>query len=53
MLAGDDRILTHVTMGRVLRTQQLAEFGGESAVYKILGQVDDGLFRVLAADSTP
>ncbi len=50
MLAGQDLVLTHVTMGRVLRTQQLAEFGAESAVYKILGQVDAGLFRVLGAD---
>ncbi len=50
LLAGEERILTHVTMGRVLRTQQLAEFGGESAVYKILGQVDAGLFRVLSAE---
>ena len=36
-------------MGRVLRTQQLAEFGGNSPVFKILGQVDAGLFRVLGA----
>ena len=50
LLAGQDMVLTHVTMGRVLRTQQLAEFGGESAVYKILGQVDAGLFRVLGAE---
>lgn len=50
MLAGQDLVLTHVTMGRVLRTQQLAEFGGDSAVYKILGQVDAGLFRVLGAE---
>ena len=28
LLAGDDIVLTRVTMGRVLRTQQLAEFGG-------------------------
>ena len=40
-------MLTHVTMGRVLRTQQLAEFGNASPVFKILGQVDAGLFRVL------
>lgn len=50
LLAGQDVVLTHVTMGRVLRTQQLAEFGGNSQVYKILGQVDAGLFRVLGAD---
>lgn len=47
MLAGEEIVLTHVTMGRVLRTQQLAEFGGQSPVFKILGQVDAGLFRVL------
>lgn len=47
MLAGEEIVLTHVTMGRVLRTQQLAEFGGNSPVFKILGQVDAGLFRVL------
>jgi hypothetical protein len=49
MLAGEEIILTHVSMGRVLRTQQLAEFGGNSPVFKILGQVDAGLFRVLGA----
>lgn len=47
MLAGEEIVLTHVSMGRVLRTQQLAEFGGNSPVFKILGQVDAGLFRVL------
>lgn len=50
LLAGADAVLTHVTMGRVLRTQQLAEFGSQSPVYKILGQVDAGLFRVLGAE---
>ncbi len=50
LLAGEDMVLTHVTLGRVLRTQQLAEFGRESAVYKILGQVDAGLFRVMGQD---
>ncbi|GAB4139588.1 MAG: hypothetical protein Fur0037_05960 [Planctomycetota bacterium] len=50
LLSGEDVVLTHVTMGRVLRTQQLAEFGGDSPVYKILGQVDAGLFRVLGAE---
>jgi hypothetical protein len=50
LLAGEDIVLTQVTMGRVLRTQQLAEFGGNSPVYKILGQVNAGLFRVLGAE---
>jgi hypothetical protein len=49
LLAGDDIVLTRVTMGRVLRTQQLAEFGGNSPVFKILGQVDAGLFKVLSS----
>ena len=49
LLAGEEIVLTRVTMGRVLRTQQLAEFGSNSPVYKILGQVDAGLFRVLGA----
>ncbi|MBZ0151279.1 MAG: hypothetical protein K8J09_07075, partial [Planctomycetes bacterium] len=49
LLAGEEIVLTHVTLGRVLRTQQLAEFGGNSPVFKILGQVDAGLFRVLGA----
>lgn len=49
LLAGEDVILTQVTMGRVLRTQQLAEFGGGegSPVYRILGQVNAGLFKTL------
>lgn len=47
MLSGEDIVLTHVSMGRVLRTQQLAEFGSNSPIFKILGQVDAGLFRVL------
>ncbi len=50
LLAGEDVVLTHVTMGRVLRTQQLAEFGKQSPVYKILGQVDAGLFATLGSD---
>lgn len=50
LLGGEDVVLTWVTMGRVLRTQQLAEFGGNSPVFKILGQVDAGLFRVLGAE---
>ncbi|MCA8974244.1 MAG: hypothetical protein KDC98_05955, partial [Planctomycetes bacterium] len=49
LLAGQDVVLTQVTMGRVLRTQQLAEFGNNSPVFKILGQVNAGLFRVLGA----
>jgi len=49
LIAGEDIVLTRVTMGRVLRTQQLAEFGGNSPVFKILGQVDAGLFRTLDA----
>ncbi len=48
MLAGEEIVLTHVTMGRVLRTQQLAEFGGQSPVFRILGQVNAGLFRTLS-----
>ena len=50
LLAGDDWVLTHVTMGRVLRTQQLAEFGKSSPVYRVLGQVDAGLFPLLGSD---
>jgi hypothetical protein len=49
LLAGEEIVLTRVTMGRVLRTQQLAEFGSNSPVFKILGQVDAGLFRVLSS----
>lgn len=48
MLAGEEIVLTHVTMGRVLRTQQLAEFGEHSPIFKILGQVNAGLFRTLS-----
>jgi hypothetical protein len=48
LLAGEELVLTRVSMGRVLRTQQLAEFGGESPIYRILGQVDAGLFKVLS-----
>ncbi len=51
MLAGEDVILTHVQMGRVLRTAQLAEFGKASPVYRILGQVDAGLFKVRGAET--
>jgi hypothetical protein len=50
LLAGKDVILTHVTQGRVLRTAQLAEFGKQSPVYCVLGQVDAGLFPVLGAE---
>lgn len=49
LLAGEDLVLTRVAMGRVLRTQQLAEFGAQSPVFRILGQVDAGLFKVLGA----
>ena len=47
LLGGEDHVLTHVTMGRVLRTAQLAEFGKSSPVFQILGQVDAGLYSVM------
>ena len=47
LLAGEDIVITHVAMGRVLRTAQLAEFGKASPVYRILGQVDAGLFPLV------
>lgn len=47
LLAGEDVVLTHVAMGRVLRTAQLAEFGKTSPVYRILGQVDAGVFSLI------
>ncbi|MCA8941150.1 MAG: hypothetical protein KDB80_01205 [Planctomycetes bacterium] len=47
LVDGEDIIVTHVTLGRVLRTQQLAEFGKGSPVYRILGQVDAGLYPVV------
>ena len=50
LVEGEDIIVTHVTMGRVLRTQQLVEFGKRSPVYRLLGQVDAGLFPVLRSD---
>jgi hypothetical protein len=50
LLAGADVIVTHVSIGRVLRTQQLAEFGKSSPVYRILGQVDAGLYARLSSD---
>ena len=40
LLAGEDVTLTHVTQGRVLRTEQLAAFGKSSPVFRVLGQVD-------------
>lgn len=50
LVNGEDIIVTHVSMGRVLRTQQLHEFGAESPVYRILGQVDAGLYPMLGSD---
>ena len=50
LVEGEDLIVTHVSMGRVLRTQQLQEFGNDSAVYRILGQVDAGLFAMMNSD---
>ena len=50
LAAGEDIVITHATMGRVLRTQQLVEFGKSSPVYKILGQVDAGLFPLVNSD---
>ena len=47
LLAGEDLVITHVTTGRVLRTAQLAEFGKQSPVYRVLGQVDAGLFPLV------
>ncbi len=47
LLDGQDVVVTHVSLGRVLRTAQLAEFGKSSPVYKILGQVDAGLYPVV------
>lgn len=47
LLNGEDRIVTHVSLGRVLRTQQLPEWGGTSPVFRILGQVDAGLYPVV------
>ncbi len=47
---GKSVIVANVAMGRVLRTAQLVEFGKGSPVYRILGQVDAGLFDVLGAD---
>lgn len=50
LVNGEDVIVTHVSMGRVLRTQQLHEFGAESPVYRILGQVDAGLYPMMGSD---
>ncbi|MDA0374573.1 MAG: hypothetical protein O2865_12370 [Planctomycetota bacterium] len=50
LVDGQEVIVTHVSMGRVLRTQQLHEFGAESGVYRILGQVDAGLYPLLGSD---
>jgi hypothetical protein len=47
LLNGEEVVVTHVSVGRVLRTQQLAEFGHGSPIYRILGQVDAGLFAVV------
>jgi len=47
LAGGGDLVVTHVSMGRLLRTQQLAEFGKASPVFRILGQVDAGLFPLL------
>ena len=49
LVDGQDVIVTHVSLGRVLRTQQLVEFGKKSPVFKILGQVDAGLYPVINA----
>ncbi len=49
LVNGEDIIVTHVSMGRVLRTQQLVEFGQTSPVYRILGQVDAGLYPLLGS----
>ncbi|MEM7198872.1 MAG: hypothetical protein AAF628_01305 [Planctomycetota bacterium] len=50
LLDGQDVAITHVSMGRVLRTQQLTEFGKGSPVYRILGQVDAGLYPLINDD---
>ncbi len=49
LAAGGEEIVTHVSVGRLLRTQQLAEFGKESPVFRILGQVDAGLYPLLGS----
>lgn len=51
MLAGEESVVAAVTMGRVLRTAQLAEFGKASPVFRILGQVDAGLFPTLSGSA--
>jgi hypothetical protein len=50
LVAGEDLIVTSVSMGRVLRTQQLHEFGHSSPVFRILGQVDAGLFPLAGSE---
>ncbi len=50
LLNGEEIIVTHVSQGRILRTQQLHEFGAESPVFRIVGQVDAGLFPLLSAE---
>lgn len=47
---GEDLVVTCVSMGRVLRTQQLHEFGAESPVFRVLGQVDAGLYQLAGKD---
>ncbi|MEO0480561.1 MAG: hypothetical protein AAF196_13860 [Planctomycetota bacterium] len=42
-----DGVVAMVQMGRVLRTEQLAAFGKKSPVYRVLGQVDAGLYPLL------
>lgn len=49
LVAGDDLVVTYVSMGRVLRTQQLHEFGQTSTVFRILGQVDAGLYPLVGS----
>ena len=48
--AGEDVVVTSVSMGRVLRTQQLQEFGNGSPVFRVLGQVDAGLYALAGSD---
>lgn len=47
---GEDLVVTCVSMGRVLRTQQLHEFGAQSPVFRVLGQVDAGLYALTGRD---
>lgn len=50
MLDGEDLILTQVSMGHILRTEQLAAFGKQSPIYRVLGQVDAGLYTLTGSD---